>query len=102
MKIKTGDKVLILHGKNRGKTGKVLSAIPQKGTLVVEGVNIQKQHVRPKKQGEKGQVIEKPGPVDVSNVKLVCTNCNKAARVGYKVEGGTKYRVCKKCNNAIK
>lgn len=102
MKIKRGDKVLILHGKNRGKTGKVLSVAPAKGILIVEGVNMQKQHVRPKKQGEKGQVVEKPGPVDASNVKLVCNNCNKAARVGYKVEGDTKYRVCKKCGKQIK
>lgn len=101
-KIKTGDKVVILHGKNRGKTGKVISAVPSKEKIVVEGVNMQKQHVKARKQGEQGQIVQKPGPVDISNVKLICSNCNKAARVGYKVEGGSKYRVCKKCEKQIK
>jgi large subunit ribosomal protein L24 len=101
-KIKTGDKVVILHGKNRGKTGKVISTVPAKARIVVEGVNMQKQHVKARRQGEKGQIVEKPGPVDISNVKLICSNCNKAARVGYKVEGGSKYRVCKKCEKQIK
>lgn len=101
MKIKTGDKVLVTRGKNRGKTGKVLSVYPRTTSIIVEGINIHKKHVRPKKQGEKGQIVEIPGPVVVSNVKLICNKCSKATRVGYKGEGREKYRVCKKCNEEM-
>ena len=101
MKIKAGDKVLVTRGKNRGKTGKVLSAYPRTTSVIVEGVNIHKKHVRPKKQGEKGQVVEIPASIVVSNVKLICNKCNKTTRVGYTGEGKEKYRVCKKCNEAL-
>lgn len=100
MKIKSGDKVLITHGKNRGKTGKVTDALPAEHKIIVEGVNLMKKHVRPRRQGEKGQVVEVPAPIDVSNVKLVCDQCGKPSRVGYKVEGDNKYRVCKRCDKA--
>ena len=102
MKVKKGDKVLITHGKNRGKTGKVISTLPRESRVVVEGVNMQKKHVRPKRQGEQGEIVELPGPVDASNVKLICPKCNKAARVGHKREGNVKVRICKKCDKAIK
>lgn len=101
MRIKTGDKVLIIRGKNRGKTGKVLSAYPAREAVIVEGVNIHKKHVRPKKQGEKGQVVEIPGIVSVSNIQLICNKCGKATRVGHKVDGKERYRTCKKCKEAI-
>lgn len=97
MKIKKDDKVVIIRGKNRGKVGKVLVALPRELRVVVGGVNIQKKHKRPRKQGEKGQVVEIPGPVRVSNVKLVCKKCGKATRTGRKREGGDTYRVCKQC-----
>lgn len=103
MKIRKDDTVLIIAGKDRGKKGKVLHAFPKEGKLSVEGVNLLKKHVPPEKQrqqkGKKrtGQIVEFPGPVDVSNVKLVCPKCSKAARVG-KEEGG---RVCKKCNQKV-
>lgn len=100
-KIKTGDKVVVISGKNRGKAGKVTSAYPKENRITVDGVNMQKKHVRPRRQGEKGQIVERPAPISISNVKLICSKCNKATRVGYKIEGGEKYRICKKCNNAI-
>jgi large subunit ribosomal protein L24 len=97
MKIKKGDTVLIISGKDRGKRGKVLESLPKENKIIVEGVNIRKKHVRPRKTGEKGQIIHLPSPVSVSNAKLICSKCGKAARTGYRVEEKRKYRVCKKC-----
>ena len=97
MKIKKGDTVLIISGKYRGKTGKVLRVFPKGGKVLVEGVNIMKKHQKPRKTGEKGQVIEMPLPIDVSNVKLICSKCGKATRIGYKIIDKKKYRICKKC-----
>lgn len=99
--IKQGDTVLIISGKDRGKKGKVITCLPRENKVVVEGKNIIKKHVRPKKQGEKGQIVEVPAPLDASNVKLICPKCKQPARVGYKVAGKNKFRVCKKCNQEI-
>jgi large subunit ribosomal protein L24 len=98
MKVKRGDTVLIISGDDRGRKGKVIKVVPKKEVILVEGINIQKKHQRPRKEGEKGQIIEKPGPVHVSNVKLICPKCGKATRVGFKIIGDKKYRFCKKCN----
>lgn len=101
MKIKKNDQVLIISGKDRGKKGKVLSVFPSEKRLLVEGVNIRKKHVRPKKSGEKGQIVESPSPFAVSNVKLICPKCGKFTRVGYKFVDKKKYRACKKCGQEI-
>lgn len=102
LKIKKGDTVLVLVGKDRGKTGKVLAALPKEGRLLVEGRNIVKKHVRPRKAGEKGQRVEIPSPLPVSRVMLVCPSCGKAARVGIRRgDDGRRQRVCKKCQAAI-
>ncbi len=101
VKIKKGDQVLVIAGKDRGRKGKVIQALPKGGRVVVEGLNIRKKHVRPKKEGEKGQVVEVPVPLPVSDVKLICPKCGKPTRVGYKIEGNKKYRICKKCNREI-
>ncbi|MBI2042274.1 MAG: 50S ribosomal protein L24 [Candidatus Nealsonbacteria bacterium] len=101
MKIKKGDTVLIISGKDRGKRGKVLDVLKGEGKIVVEGINIRKKHVRPKKSGEKGQIIEKPAAFDLSNAKLICPKCGKPTRVGYKVSGEKKFRACKKCEAEI-
>ncbi len=101
MKIKKGDTVLIITGKDRGKKGKVLEAFPQQNKVSVEGVNIVKKHRRPKSEREKGQVIEIPKPISVSNVKIVCPKCGQAARLGYRLTEKGKYRFCKKCNQEI-
>ena len=113
MKIKKGDKVKMLAGKDKGKTGKVLQLFPAKKRVSIEGLNILIKHLRPQRQGEKGQRVEFPGLVDLSNVALICPKCGKPARIGYKVEKvegkdeqgkslkSKKYRVCKKCNSVI-
>lgn len=101
MKVKKGDTVLIISGKDRGRTAKILRALPKERGILVEGINLKKKHVRPKKEGEKGQVVQIPAVLDVSNIKIVCPKCGKAARVGYKIEGDTKKRICKKCKQDI-
>ena len=101
MKIKKEDQVLIISGKDRGKKGKILEVFPKEEQILVEGVNFKKKHQRPKKSGEKGQIIELPAVIYASNVKLICPKCKKATRVGYKAEEKRKYRVCKKCNQEI-
>ncbi len=101
MKIKKGDNVLIMKGKDRGRKGKVLRVFPQAKRVLVEGIGMRKKHVRAKRQGEKGQVVEQASPIFVSNVKLICPKCQKAARVGLKIEGKAKLRICKQCKGTI-
>lgn len=99
MKIKNGDKVKILKGKDAGKTGKVIQVMQNKNTgkvlVVVEGVNLLKKHLRSGKKGEKGQIIELPAPINISNVMLIDAKSGKPTRVGYKMEGTEKKRVAK-------
>ena len=97
MKIRKGDTVLIISGKDRGKKGKVLQAFPKETRILVAQVNLRKKHQKPKKSGEKGQIIQMPGSISVSNAKLICSKCGKAVKVGYRLEGKKKYRICKKC-----
>jgi len=98
MKIKRGDTVLMITGKDKGRKGKVTKALPRENKIIVEGLNIVKKHVKPKREGEKGKIVEVPRPVDVSNAKLICPKCKKPTRVGYKIVNKKKYRLCKKCN----
>lgn len=97
MKIKTNDLVLVTKGKYRLKTGKVLKALPKEQRLIVEGVNLVKKHRRSRKESEKGKILEIPAPISIANVKLICKNCKKASRLGYRVVQGKKHRICKKC-----
>ena len=101
MNIKIGDTVKITSGKDRGKTGKVTKAIPIELRVVIEGVNIRKKHTRPKKQGQKGQIIQMAMPVDVSNVSIMCSSCKKAVRISKKVVGKKRVRVCNKCGGEL-
>lgn len=101
MKIKKGDNVKMLIGKDRGKSGKVLYVFPKEGRVVVEGLNKIKKHLKARKQGQKGQIIEKERAVNISNVQLICTKCGKPTRIGHRIEGDRKVRVCKKCGGMI-
>lgn len=106
MFIKKNDKVKILSGKDKGKSGKVLQVMPKEGKISIEGLNLLIKHLRPQQQGEKGQRIEFPAFIQVSNVALLCPKCGKSTRSAYKivkVEGrkDKKYRVCKKCQEII-
>ncbi len=101
MKIKTNDTVKVLSGKDAGKTGKVIQVFPREEKLVVEGVHIMKKNMKANKKGEKGQKIELAGPLHMSKVALVCPKCNTTTRVGFKMEGTDKKRVCRKCKELI-
>ena len=101
MRIKKGDNVLIIAGKDKGKKAKVLKSFPSKGLILVEGVNIKKTHKRPKRQGEKGQIIEVSFPLDISKAQILCSKCDKPTKIGYKIEGENKVRICKKCQVEI-
>ena len=102
MKVKKGDTVQVLSGNDKGKTGEVLEVIPKADKVIVKGVNILKKHVKPKKQGEEGGIIEIEGAIPSAKVNVVCPKCNKATRIGYIIEKDEKFRVCKKCNAKIK
>ena len=97
MKVKKNDTVLVLTGKDAGKTAKVLVAIPKTNKVVVDGVNVQKKHKKARSAQEVSSIQNQSGAIDASNVLVVCPVCEKATRVAYKVEGDKKVRVCKKC-----
>ena len=102
MKIKKGDRVKILIGKDHGKAGKVLQVYTDRDKVTVEGANLLHKNMRPKKQGEKGQRIQFPAPIPVANVILLCPKCSAATRIGYRLmENGKKARICKKCKEII-
>lgn len=101
LKIKKGDKVKVLHGKDSGKIATVQLVLAKRNRVFVEGVNLYKRHVK-KMQGVEGGIIDIPKTMDLSNVALVCPSCNKPTRVGYQITGDTKIRICKKCKKEIK
>lgn len=101
MKIRKNDLVKILAGKDRGKVGRVLRVFPEREKVIVEGINILKKHIRPRREGEKGQIIQMPAPIEISNLAIVCTKCGKPTRVGLRFEENKKVRYCKKCGKAI-
>jgi large subunit ribosomal protein L24 len=101
MKILKGDKVKILIGKDKGREGQVVKSFPKKSSVVIQGLNIFKKHVKPS-QGRPGSIVEKERPFHISKVTLICPECKKTTRVGYKIDkSGTKYRICKKCQAVI-
>lgn len=101
MKIKKNDTVLVLSGKDAGKTAKVLVAIPKTGKVVVDGVNVQKRHTKAKNAQEVSEIKTQSGAIDASNVMVVCPACGKATRVAYNTVEGKKVRVCKKCGASL-
>lgn len=101
MKVKKNDTVLILTGKDNGKTGKVLRAIPASNRVVVDGINVQKKHKKARSAQDTSGIIDQAGPIDASNVLVICPVCNKPTRVGHAEVDGKKVRVCKKCNASL-
>lgn len=101
MKIKKGDKVLVIAGKDKGKTGVVARALPALGRVIIEGVNVQKKHQRARGTQKKGQIIEKEASIDVSNVMLVDPKGGKRTRVGITRKDGKRVRVAKKSNQEV-
>jgi large subunit ribosomal protein L24 len=97
MKLKKGDTIKILSGKDRMKTGTILRSLPATDSIVVEGLNLFKKRSRPKKQGEVGQTVMVARPFKASRAMLVCSSCKMPTRVGFRMEGNAKVRYCKKC-----
>lgn len=99
LSVKKGDNVLVITGKDAGKTGEVLET--KDGKVVVAGVNVQAHHKKPRNKDDKGGILKTEGPVDVSNVQVVCPACKKATRVAHNIVDGKNVRVCKKCGATL-
>ena len=101
MNIKKNDTVIVLSGKDKGKKGKVLVAMPKDNKVIVEGVNVATCHTKPRKQGEAGGIVKRETPIRACKVAVYCPKCDKGVRVGFKVEDGNKTRICRKCGAEI-
>ena len=102
LNVKTGDKVQVISGSEKGKQGKVVQVSADEGKVIVEGVNMVTKHVKPKMQGQMGGRIQAEGAMYASKVMLVCPKCDKTTRVAHKIEDGKKIRVCKHCGAKLK
>ena len=101
MTVKTGDNVLVIAGKDKGKTGKVTAVNAGANKVLVENVNIVSKHQKPRSQQDKGGIFKRPAPIEASNVMVVCPVCGKATRVAHAEVDGKKVRVCKKCGASL-
>lgn len=101
MKLKKGDNVKILSGKDRGKTGVVSKAYPEDDRITIDGLNVFKKRSKPRKQGEKGQMVAVSRPLSASKVMIICPNCKSVTRIGGRMEGSRKVRYCKKCKATL-
>jgi large subunit ribosomal protein L24 len=102
LKIKKGDRVRVLSGKDRGKEGEVMRVMPAANKVIVDGVNVAKRHQRPTRTTMQGGIIDKDMPIHVSAVAVVCPSCHKPTRVGYRFDdGGAKVRICRKCGGDL-
>ena len=101
LNVKKGDTVVVLSGKDKGKQGKVVTAMPKKGKVIVEGVNKVKRHTKPNVKAPQGGILVKEAPLHACKVMLVCPACNKPTRVGHNEVNGKNVRVCKKCGEVI-
>lgn len=100
--VKRGDEVQVIAGKDKGMTGKVVTAIPGAGKVIVEGVNTVAKHQKARRQGEQSGIIHKEAPIDASNVMRICSKCGKPARTGIQIlDDGSKVRYCKKCKETF-
>ncbi len=93
--------VIVTKGKEKGKKGKVLKVFPEKGKIIIEGLNLIKKHTKKRRQQDQGGIIEKEGPISISNVLVYCSKCKKGVRVGIKRENKKPVRFCRKCNQGI-
>ena len=101
MKLKKGDPVIVITGKDKGREGNVAQVLPTKNQVVVHGVNTAKKHLKARKANTQGGIIDKDMPIHISNVAILCGSCSNPTRVGYRFEGTDKIRVCRKCGKDI-
>lgn len=101
-KIRKNDSVMVITGRERGKTGKILRVLPFHGRVIVERLNVVKRHTKPRGAASPGGIVEREAPLDVSNVMVMCDRCNAPVRIGIKFSGdGSKSRVCRRCGDTI-
>jgi len=101
-RIKKNDTVMVIAGKEKGKSGKVMRVIPKKDRAIVEKLNLVKRHLKPSQQSRQGGILEKESPIQMSNLMLICAKCTDPTRVGFRIlEDNRKVRYCKKCNEVI-
>ena len=101
MKIKKGDKVLVIYGKDKGREGIVEKVYKKQNKILIPGINIYKKHIKKNEKMPQGGIIDIPRPILVSKVMLICSKCKKPTRVGFIIEGKNKFRICKKCQSKI-
>jgi large subunit ribosomal protein L24 len=102
VQIRKNDSVMVIGGKERGKTGKVLRVLPDKDTVIIERLNIVKRHSKPRGPQQAGGIVEKEAPIHASNVMFMCDKCNAPVRIGHKLlADGSKIRICRRCNEAV-
>lgn len=101
-RLKKNDTVMVIAGKERGKSGKILRIIPKKDRAIVEKINMVKRHLKPSQQARQGGILEREAPIHITNLMLICSKCTDPTRVGYRVlEDNRKVRFCKKCNEVL-
>lgn len=100
-RVKKDDTVMVIAGKDRGRSGRVVRVLPRKGKVMVEGVARAKRHTKPSKKVRQGGIMEKELFIDLSNVQIVCRSCGRPTRVGHRVEDGQRVRICRRCEAAL-
>lgn len=100
-KLRKNDTVMVIKGRERGKTGKVLRVLPEENRVVIERLNLVKRHTKPRGAGSSGGILEKEAPVQLANVMIMCDRCNAPVRIGVKLAGDEKTRVCRRCGEAL-
>lgn len=101
MKLKTGDEVKVIRGKDSGKTGKINKVLSKEAKVFVEGVNQFKRHMKARTQTQKSEILTITKPLPIANVTFVCPKCKKDTRIGYQIESGNKVRICRKCGKEV-
>lgn len=101
LNVKKGDNVVVLSGKDKGKSGLITASVPRKRLVIVEKVNLIKRHTKPSLKAPQGGIIQKEMPIDVSKVMLICPNCNKPTRIAHKIIDGKNTRICKHCGESV-
>jgi large subunit ribosomal protein L24 len=101
MKIKKGDKVKIIYGKDKGRNGVVERVYKKQNTVIIPGINVYKRHIKKNEKMPKGGIVDIPRAIDISKVMLICPKCKKITRVGFNIEGKRKLRICKRCTSSL-
>lgn len=101
MKLKKGDNVAVMTGRDKGKSGVIEYAFPEVGKVIVKGIHVMKKHLKPSQKNPKGGIIDINKKLDSSNLMLICPNCGKNTRIGYQIADTSKIRICRKCNKSV-